>query len=441
MGPGVLPALGWRVALAFLAALFLGLVLGGLAWWLFAAALGLFLHLAYALSGLEQWLRTGKRRSRAAADGILGVIYADIVQLKQRARRRKKRFHRLLREVRDSTDAMHDGGVILNAEMEIAWLNDAASRLLGLDPGRDQGQHITNLVRHPNFVAYIEEGEFSEKLRMPGPLRNTHLSVQLIPYGNQQKLLIAQDVTREVRLEHMRRDFVANVSHELRSPLTVIAGYLESLGDETSLDDVWREPVAEMQRQVARMNSIVHDLITLSRLEAAEHPAGQEPVDVPGMLQQLHRDALARRERPADLSLRLETSALVRGEEQELHSVFSNLLNNALRFTPADGRIECRWWQDEDGLHCSVTDTGIGIPEALIPRITERFFRVDSGRAREVGGTGLGLAIVKHALLRHGGQLEIHSRPGEGSRFTCHFPPSRAVLPASAVSQESDEAP
>ncbi|MCC5860388.1 MAG: phosphate regulon sensor histidine kinase PhoR [Gammaproteobacteria bacterium] len=440
MAPGVLAALGWRVALVFLAALFLGLTLGGLAWWLFAGALGLFLYLAYAAWGLEQWLRTGKRRSEAAADGVLGAVYADIVQLKQRARRRKKRFNRLLREVRDSTDAMHDGGVILNADMEITWLNDAASRLLGLDRSRDQGQHITNLVRHPDFVAYIEQAEFSEKLKMPGPRRNTHLSVQLIPYGNQQKLLIVQDFTREVRLEHMRRDFVANVSHELRSPLTVIAGYLESLGDENSLDEVWREPVAEMQRQVARMNSIVHDLITLSRLEAAERPAGQEPVDVPGMLGQLHRDALARRERPGELELRLETPALVRGEEQELHSVFSNLLNNALRFTPADGRIECRWWQDERGLHFSLTDTGIGIPEALIPRVTERFFRVDSGRAREVGGTGLGLAIVKHALLRHGGQLEIQSRPGEGSTFTCHFPPSRVVLPADEVVQDAGEA-
>lgn len=429
MAPGLLPALAWRVGLVLLAALFLGLSLGGLVWWLFAATLGLLGYLAYALWGLERWLRTGKRRSLAESNGVLGALYGDIMQLRQRARRRKKRFHRLLREVRDSTDAMHDGGVILNADMEIAWLNDAASRLLGLDPARDQGQHITNLVRHPDFVAYIEEAEFSEKLKMPGPRRNTHLSVQLIPYGNQQKLLIVQDITREVRLEHMRRDFVANVSHELRSPLTVIAGYLESLGDEHSLDEVWSQPVVEMQRQVARMNSIVHDLITLSRLEAAERPAGQEPVDVPHMLDQLHREALNRRERPRELELRLETAMRVRGEEQELHSVFSNLLNNALRFTPPEGRIECRWWQDEEGLHFSIIDTGIGIPETLIPRITERFFRVDSGRAREVGGTGLGLAIVKHALLRHGGRLDIRSRPGEGSTFTCHFPTARMVLP------------
>ncbi len=263
---------------------------------------------------------------------------------------------------------------------------------------------------------------------MPGPTRGTHLSVQLIPYGNQQKLLIVQDITRQVRLENMRRDFVANASHELRSPLTVVGGYLEGLADDQELPGAWRDPVVEMQRQVRRMNSIVHDLITLSRLEASEREAGDEPVDVPAMLGLLEREALTRTQRPQLVEFEVEGDLLLRGEEQELHSVFSNLLNNALRFTPTEGQVVCRWWHDESGAHFSITDTGIGIPEELIPRITERFFRVDSGRAREVGGTGLGLAIVKHALLRHGAQLEIASEPGRGSTFSCHFPAVRTML-------------
>ena len=425
MGGSIAVSLGWRLLIATLAAVFLGLVFGGMAWWLLALAAGALAYLLGSLHTLEQWLRTGKRRSAATGSGVFAPIYSDIIQLKQRARRRKKRFHRLLREVRDSTDAMHDGGVILNADMEIVWLNEAAARLLALDAGRDQGQHITNLVRHPVFVSYLEKRDFGEKLRMPGAARNTHLSVQLIPYGNQQKLLIVQDITREVRLEQMRRDFVANASHELRSPLTVIGGYLESLAEDADLAKGWQEPVGEMQRQVRRMNSIVHDLITLSRLESAERPPGREPVDVPAMLTQLHREALARSERPAVVELDVASDTLLRGEEQELHSVFSNLLNNAMRFTPAQGRVSCRWWEDAEGLHFSILDTGIGIPEDLVARVTERFFRVDSGRAREVGGTGLGLAIVKHAVLRHGGRLEIQSEVGQGSTFTCHFPAER----------------
>lgn len=428
MGGSIASVLAWRLAALTAVAVALGWAFGGALWWLLAVALGTIVYFVLSIQTLEQWLRTGKRRSAATGTGVFASIYSDIIQLKQRARRRKKRFHRLLREVRESTGAMHDGGVILNAELEIVWLNEAAGRLLALEVARDQGQHITNLVRHPDFVAYLERQQYAEKLQMPGPTRGTHLSVQLIPYGNEQKLLIVQDITRQVRLENMRRDFVANASHELRSPLTVVGGYLESLADDQELPDAWQEPVGEMQRQVHRMNSIVHDLITLSRLEAADREAGDEPVDVPAMLGLLQREALARTTRPKELEFEVDGDVLVRGEEQELHSVFSNLLNNALRFTPGEGHVACRWWRDEAGAHFSITDTGIGIPEELIPRITERFFRVDSGRAREVGGTGLGLAIVKHALLRHGGQLEIASEVGRGSTFACHFPVERALL-------------
>jgi two-component system, OmpR family, phosphate regulon sensor histidine kinase PhoR len=422
-----------RAALLAAVALFLGLVFGGLLAWLLGAAVVMLVYLGRNLYRLERWMRSGMSRSQADGEGLFAPLCAEIIQLKQRARRRKKRFHRLLREVRDSTEAMQDGGVILNAELDIVWLNEAAERLLALDFARDRGQNIDNLVRHPLFIGYLEQGDFTGKLKMPGPARNSHLAMQLIPYGNQQRLLLVQDITREMRLEIMRRDFVANASHELRSPLTVIGGYLEALLEDEDLEEAWHAPVAEMKRQARRMDLIVHDLITLSRLESAERAAGGTPVDVPAMLSMLVREAQSRKDRPHTVELQLDTDMLLRGEEQELHSVFSNLINNALRFTPAEGRVACRWWQDDEGVHFSITDTGIGIPEEAIPRVTERFFRVDSGRAREVGGTGLGLAIVKHSLLRHDARLTIESKPGEGSTFGCHFPPGRAVAPAAAA--------
>jgi len=239
------------------------------------------------------------------------------------------------------------------------------------------------------------------------------------------QLLIVRDVTNEARLESMRRDFVANASHELRSPLTVVRGYLDTLAEDPSLDAGWREPVREMQRQSERMHSIVQDLLELSRLEAGKGEAELEPVDVGGMLALIRKEVLARPEYPATFELNLESDALLLGAESELHSIFHNLISNAVKYTPAEGRVAVRYWTDAAGSHVAVTDTGIGIPAAHIPRLTERFYRVDAGRSRKLGGSGLGLAIVKHALQRHAGQLEIASVEGEGSTFTCHFPPQR----------------
>ena len=236
------------------------------------------------------------------------------------------------------------------------------------------------------------------------------------------QLLIVRDVTAEARLESMRRDFVANASHELRSPLTVVRGYLDTLAEDTTLDEGWREPVREMQRQSERMLSIVQDLLELSRLEAGKGEAELEPVDVGGMLALIRREVLARPEHPATFELELKTDALLLGAESELHSIFHNLITNAVKYTPADGRISVQYWTDAQGGHVAVTDTGIGIPAEHIPRLTERFYRVDAGRSRKLGGSGLGLAIVKHALQRHGATLEIVSEEGKGSTFTCHFP-------------------
>jgi two-component system phosphate regulon sensor histidine kinase PhoR len=239
------------------------------------------------------------------------------------------------------------------------------------------------------------------------------------------QLLIVRDVTAEARLESMRRDFVANASHELRSPLTVVRGYLDTLAEDTMLDEGWREPVREMQRQSERMLSIVQDLLELSRLEAGKGEAEPEPVDVGGMLALIRREVLARPEHPATFDLELRSDSLLLGAESELHSTFHNLITNAVKYTPAEGRISVQYWTDAQGGHVAVADTGIGIPSEHIPRLTERFYRVDAGRSRKLGGSGLGLAIVKHALQRHAAMLEIVSEEGKGSTFTCHFPPAR----------------
>ena len=223
----------------------------------------------------------------------------------------------------------------------------------------------------------------------------------------------------------MRKDFVANASHELRSPLTVVSGYLDSLAEDSSLDPGWHGPVQEMRRQSERMGRIVHDLLELSRLEASGSEADRVPVDVAGMLALLRKDIMARPEPTAQVLVALDTDAMLLGSEAELHSIFSNLLTNAAKYTPADGRIDVRWWIDERGANVEFRDTGIGIAAEHLPRLTERFYRVDPGRSRKLGGSGLGLAIVKHALQRHGGRLEVTSVEGKGSTFTCRFPASR----------------
>jgi two-component system phosphate regulon sensor histidine kinase PhoR len=233
------------------------------------------------------------------------------------------------------------------------------------------------------------------------------------------------DVSRQMRLEAVRRDFVANASHELRSPLTVISGYLETLSQDTALEPELQGPVAEMRRQAERMTTIIHDLLELSRLEEADEAGGGKPIDVAALLALLRKDVLARPTHPRDVRVRNDSAAELIGDEPEIHSAFSNLVDNAAKYTPPDGSIEMRWWTDEEGAHFSVSDTGMGIPAEHIPRLTERFYRVDAGRSRATGGSGLGLAIVNHVLQRHSARLEIVSTLGAGSTFTCHFPVER----------------
>jgi len=394
--------------------------------------------LAYEVRNLlrfERWLR---RRSTEAPPNLAG-LWGEVLAITSRLYRRKV-FHKrrvlvLLREFRRMTSAMPDGAVLLGQNREILWFNRTAARWLDLKRKLDYGIRIDNLVRNPEFVEYLDRRGTSAPPRIHLPKSGDRwLLVRLVTTNaTGQQLLILRDVTSEARLESMRKDFVANASHELRSPLTVISGYLDALADEAGLDPAWQGPVQEMRRQSDRMRSIVQDLLELSRLEAHGGEAEATEVDVGGMLALIRKDALARPQRPATIELHLDSNALLQGSESELHSIFSNLVSNAVKYTPADGRVDIRWWTDAKGGHLEVRDTGIGIPAEHLPRLTERFYRVDAGRSRKLGGSGLGLAIVKHALQRHGGRMDVTSVEGKGSTFTCHFPASRVITRSRAA--------
>jgi two-component system, OmpR family, phosphate regulon sensor histidine kinase PhoR len=411
--------------------------------WLFGSVWGglacaVALHLTWVLVNLfrlEWWLRHRSYADPPDVGGVWGEIIAQIVRLHRRKRFHKQRFVQLMRQLQRSTAALPNGVVILNAQREIVWFNRMAARLLNLRRTGDLGLRIEHLLREPEFVRYLARQDYSNPVVIRPPTGDDcYLSMQVAPYGDGQLLLLVSDVSRQMRLEAVRRDFVANASHELRSPLTVISGYLETLAQDTALAADLQGPIAEMRRQAERMTVIIRDLLALSRLEESDEVEGGEPIDVAALVALLRKDVLARPAHPREVRMRVDSAAQLRGDEPEIHSAFSNLVDNAAKYTPPEGSVEMRWWVDEEGGHFSVSDTGMGIQPEHIPRLTERFYRVDAGRARSTGGSGLGLAIVKHVLQRHGGTLEVQSILGSGSTFTCHFPPERIVAPAPATS-------
>jgi len=419
------------VALRLLATLAFGATVGWFTGYLWLGVCGAaFLYLAWnlwQLSELSFWLQHRSVADPPDAMGLWGDVVAQVVRLHRRKRFHKERLTRLFRELRRSTAAMPDGVVMLDPEGEIVWFNRKAGELLELSRRADLGLRIDNLVRQPDFVQYLRGGNYSLPVivRIDASIER-FVAFQLISYGEDRRLLMLRDVTREVRLEQMRKDFVANASHELRSPLTVVAGYLETFGADASLGELLG-PIGEMRRQTDRMTRIIEDLLELSRFEANDAPIKGQPIDVAGMAALLRKDVLARPNHPRQVDVSIESAASIIGDEAMVQSAFSNLVDNAAKYTPVEGSVHIRWWTDEAGGHFSVRDTGPGISAEHLPRLTERFYRVDPGRSRETGGSGLGLAIVKHALYRHGARLEIESAEGRGSTFTCHFPRERVL--------------
>ncbi len=433
----------WRAFGILLLALLLGAVFDQIVLFLWLGLGGYFIWHLYNLYRLEKWLRVGKTRNIPEGHGIWGEVFHLLYQRQQKHRQRKRALEEILERFNEATSALPDATVVLGGTDQITWFNDAAAGLLGLHSAQDKGQRIDNLLRHPDFVNFLHYSQKGEVLRLPSPVDPAiTLSIRVVTYGREQRLLVARDVSQQQRLEQMRRDFVANVSHELRTPLTVVSGFLETLmdsGDECATK--WQRSLALMHQQSGRMQHIVADLLMLSRLEMDRSNPPKDVVEVPALLAAIREDAeLLSGDKGHQVTLQAEAGLKLYGAERELYSAFSNIVANAVRYTPAGGEIEIRWFKDIGGAHFSVRDTGIGIPAEHLPRLTERFYRVDVGRSREAGGTGLGLAIVKHVLNRHGGRLRVESRPGKGSIFSCDFASDRIAGNGSGAADEAASA-
>jgi two-component system phosphate regulon sensor histidine kinase PhoR len=378
------------------------------------------LHHLRQLLLLGRWLEQGEAPDGHRAAGVWDELHALLHRSRREAAKREAELADSVARWRAAARALPDGVVILD-EDRIAWCNDTARDHFRIDLAQDTGRPFTHLVRIPEFVAYQAAGDYSRPIALrPPEAPDRVLSVQIVPYGERQYLVLSRDITRFEKLETMRREFVANVSHELRTPLTVIAGFLETLRDETDQDAV-RHYIDLMSEQSRRMQRLVEDLLTLSSLESSPPPPMEETIDMSGLLERLGAEARALSGGRHRIEIQGEPAPNLMGSEKELSSAFSNLVTNAIRYTPDGGAVRMRWQATDEGAAFEVEDTGIGIATEHIPRLTERFYRVDRGRSRETGGTGLGLAIVKHALARHGATLAVTSTPGEGSRFTARF--------------------
>lgn len=428
--------------------LLLLLLFGGIGFLLNNVFLGLFIGTAIYLiryvnytRRLSNWLLEKKTEEIPEGSGLWADIFDRIYSLQRRNKKQKVKLAAAITRFQEAASAMPDAMVILDEDSRIEWFNQAAKQLLGLRSPQDIEQNITNLFRNPVFTRYLESDydEDDQGIDVTSPVNdNLILHAQVVPYGKNKALLVARDVTRVSHLEQVRKNFVANVSHELRTPLTVLVGYLETiLSAHEAEKNEWHAPVEQMHAQAARMQGIVKDLLLLTRLENFSEPIEGEPVDIGNIIEMLLEEArVLGHEKKQSLTADYDSSLKIKGKQEDLQSAFSNLVSNAVRYTPDHGKIHIKWYADDQGAHFSVEDSGMGVAEIDLPRLTERFFRVDEARSRETGGTGLGLAIVKHVLLRHDAKLSIQSQLGKGSRFACDFPPERIIKAKSNDSEE-----
>ena len=386
------------------------------------------LHLRQ-LAALDYWLDDLNERMAPDGAGLWGEIFARLNKMIRRHRKERAQRVAALQHMEQAISALPEGVTILDEAYRIEWCNLLAEQHFGLDCSRDIGQQITYLARQPELIQYLALREFAEPLILRGASQaGLILSIKLIVYGGNKLLLISRDVTQLERIEVMRRDFVANVSHELRTPLTVVGGFIETLGDMPNLEnDMARKAIQLMGEQTQRMGRLVADLLTLSKLEDTLNALQEEAVDVPALLRMLCQEGESLSAKRHVLRLELMSEHALLGSAEELRSAFGNLISNAICYTPQGGTILVGWHEQGDQLVFSVQDSGIGIAPQHIPRLTERFYRVDHSRSRETGGTGLGLAIVKHIAGRHHARLEIVSEEGAGSTFKIVFSADRRL--------------
>lgn len=376
---------------------------------------------------LMLWLRGAQRYPAPRTTGLWGELGYRVERALRKREAQATEEQSRLTQFLSAIEASPNGVLLLDAGDQIEWANRMAAEHFGLDPQRDLRQRVTNLVRAPAFVSHLQGDDFAQDVVFPRPQGRGTLSVRIQPYGEGMKLVLSQDITEREQADTMRRDFVANVSHEIRTPLTVLAGFIETMAS-LPLTEVERKRVLNlMGQQAQRMQTLVADLLTLAQLEGSPRPAADRWVPVHRLLAQVESDAHGLSQERHHIELQADPGAAqIAGAEGELLSALSNLASNAIRYTPQGGSIRIGWRLLPDGAgEFSVRDNGIGIAREHLPRLTERFYRVDGSRSRETGGTGLGLSIVKHVVQRHGGELRAESEPGKGSVFRIVFPPVR----------------
>lgn len=390
------------------------------------AAMALIILLAqhiWQLQRLARWLQQPDEVP-PEANKLWGEVFDGIYHYQRRQKADKRQLAVLLERIQESSQALRDGVVMIDQQGDLEWWNQAAQTMLGLSPASDRGQPITHLLRNPRFIDYYERQQYLDPLILPSHVSEDRmLEYQITLFGKNERLLLVRDCTKMQRLERMRQDFVANVSHELRTPLTVLSGYLETFSDHAEqLPAQWQRGLTLMTEQSVRMEHLVTELLTLSRLETSDFKAETAPINVAALLATIRQDALALPEYQHQITLAVDEQLYLRGCINELRSAFSNLLFNAVKYTPPGSAITLRWYRNQEGVYFQVQDDGPGIDNKHLGFLTQRFYRVDDSRSSQTGGTGLGLAIVKHVMLRHQGRLEITSSAGQGSCFTCHFP-------------------
>ncbi|MFE8149090.1 phosphate regulon sensor histidine kinase PhoR [Brenneria goodwinii] len=430
----MLERLSWKrlaLELAFfcLPALLLGLVFGYLPWFLLAAVLIVLCWHFYNQLKLSYWLWVDRSMTPPPGRWSWEPLFYGLYQMQLRNRRRRRELALLIKRFRSGAESLPDAVVITTEDGTIFWCNRLAQHLLNFRWPEDSGQNILNLLRYPEFASYMKGQDFSRPLTLQ--LNNSHhVEFRIMPYSEGQLLMMVRDITQMHQLEGARRNFFANVSHELRTPLTVLQGYLEMMQDNALDDSLRSKALNTMQEQTRRMDGLVKQLLTLSRIEAATTIDLSEKVDMPMMLRVLQREAQTLSQDRHEIVFRVNEDLQVFGNEEQLRSAVSNLVYNAINHTPAGTRIEVCWQKTPHGAQFQVSDNGPGIAAEHLPRLTERFYRVDKARSRQTGGSGLGLAIVKHALSHHDSRLEVVSEFGLGSRFLFTLP-NRLIVPAS----------
>lgn len=433
-----------RLAPFAISLVLLGLVLGGLPWWLLTGTLCYGSWLLLRLHRLSRAMDVNNLRAISEEDeGILSGISSAVIRRHRYTSQRRARLSQMLDQYHNATQALPDGVVVIGETGDIAAFNTTAGNLLGLKAPADVGRPISNYLRRPEFSAFLERSDTESRLEIESPAKvGRKIWLRIVRFGKSgQRLMIVRDITRLDRLESVRRDFVANVSHELKTPLTVIQGYNENLqrllleaeDNRSFMDDtvgpVVEKSIREIQSQASRMGLLIQDLLELSRLEASDTDERKETeIDISAMLTTIRADSLSLAKAKHKIELDIDEGIRLRGYESELYSAFSNVILNALRYMDTPGTVTIRWQPGDDGsAELSFADEGRGIPAKDVSRVTERFYRVDQGRSREVGGTGLGLAIVKHVMIRHDADLTIESELNEGTIVRCVFGPERVV--------------